>query len=163
MHKPENSKWHWRREQALDKWCKWSLSHKNLSLEALCSLNLGRAYKGTLSWRCISMLGTRTAHFIHWAPAGGGDTHHIYLTNRLSGSLCWSEPITGHVCAVDTPERCDSWTNCGALAGIRGASLWTRGNTSRFPVRLHTHFDLEGIYLVLKVRERYQERCYRRH
>ncbi len=54
-----------------------------------------------------------------------------------------------------------SWTNCGALAGIRGASL--RGNKSRFPVRLHTDFDLEGIYLVRKVIERYQERCYRRH
>lgn len=80
-----NQKWHCRRGQALDKWCEWlsSLSHKNHRFEALCSLNLGRAYKDTLSWRCSSTLGTTTAHFIHWAPAGGGDTHHIYLTNRL--------------------------------------------------------------------------------
>jgi len=77
-----NQKWHWE-IKALDKWCKRTLSLTNLPFEALCSLNLGRAYRDTLSWRGSSMLGTTTAHFIHWETAGGGDTHHIDLTNRL--------------------------------------------------------------------------------
>lgn len=55
-HKPENSKWHCRRGQTLDNWI---LSHTNLPLEALCSLNLGwgvqPVYKDTLSWRCIKV------------------------------------------------------------------------------------------------------------
>lgn len=146
------------RGQALDKWCKWSLSHTNLPFEALCSLNLGRAYRDTLLYvryhNCAF-------HPLRDCRRRG---YASYIPNQPScGSLCWSEPITGHAWAVDTPERCDSWTNCGALAGIRGASLCARGNKSRSPDRLHTVFDLEGISFVLKVRERYQERCCRRH